>query len=171
MRTAIETSTPNPQPETFSAGGRLYRWAEGVGHARAEALRGRREALRAAFEQTVLPGLVRRGAARKVVVSSPKRGEPRVWWALWQAPGDARPVWALYASSRCLDVHTTATLGRAANDGAVLVAWGDGPVLAWASEREALRGLLRAALHALPSFLGDGLCSGDATFPVKIVAA
>lgn len=169
MSIAIDNATH----ETFAIGQRHYRWEEGdsARSARAEALRGRRDALRVAFVQTVVPGLGRRGAATKTVPVGPRRAVPRAYWTTWTAPGDARPVWALYASTRCLSAESVATLGRAANDGAVLVAWGDGPVLAWASERPELRMVLRQALRSLPGFLGEGLCSGDATFPVKIVAA
>ena len=52
-----------------------------------------------------------------------------------------------------------------------LVAWGDGPVLAWASDRPDARAILREALRALPVFLAAGLASADATLALRIVTA
>jgi len=53
----------------------------------------------------------------------------------------------------------------------MLLAWGDGPVMAWASDRPGAREVLREALRAVPDFLTGGLASADATLPVRIVAA
>lgn len=149
----------------FGHAGRRYRWREGALHPAAARFRGRRRELMAVFHGAVLPSLARRGAAREERAA----GEAGVWVA-WRAAGEA-PVWALYVFTRALPGRALADLGRPANDGAVLAAWGDGPVLAWASEREALRHALREALRALPDFLAEGVCSADETFAVQVTAS
>lgn len=149
----------------FRHAGRRYRWVEGALHPAAARFRGRRRELAAALHGAVVPALERRGAAREEVPIG-----ARAWWVTWRAPGEAA-VWALYVSTRGLPPGAVADLGRAANDGALLAAWGDGPVLAWASEREALRAVLREALRAVPAFLAEGVCSADETFAVRVTAA
>ena len=86
----------------------------------------------------------------------------------WTAPGDARPVWALFVPTGRV---SPAALGseRPANDGAMLAAWGDGPLMAWVSERPALQAAVREALRALPPWMADGVCSADAGFPLRVV--
>ncbi len=163
--------------EAFSAHGRRYVWHEGD-HVRAPAaarLADRRPALGEAFARTVLPGLERRGAARRVLGAGPRGGLGRAYWAVWQAPGDRQPVWALYEPTRQpgdrARWEVAGVSHRPANDGALLVAWGDGPVLAWASDRPGAREALREALRTLPDFLEGGLASADASLPLRIVAA
>lgn len=80
-------------------------------------------------------------------------------------------VWALYVSPRALSPALLSTRGEPANDGALLAAWGDGPVLAWASEEEALRAILREALRQVPGFLSEGVSSADERFAVRVTAA
>ena len=56
----------------------------------------------------------------------------RAIWSSWKVPGEDRVLWALQVSTRQV---RGATGGRApANDGYVLAAWGDGPVIAWAND-------------------------------------
>lgn len=163
--------------EAFSTHGRRYVWHEGD-HVRppaAERLTARRAALGEAFARAVLPGLTRRGARRRVLGAGPRGGLRRAFWVVWQAPGDRQPVWALYEPTRRpgdgVRWDDPAATPRSANDGALLVAWGDGPVLAWASDRPEARATLREALRALPDFLAAGLASADASLALRIVAA
>ncbi len=163
--------------EAFSTHGRRYVWHEGehVQAPGAARLADRRHALAAAFTATVLPGLERRGAEHRVVGAGPRGGLARAHWVVWRAPGDRHPVWALYVLTRRLGDRslweTAAVNHRPANDGALLVAWGDGPVMAWASDRPGCREVLREALRTVPDFLAGGLASADVTMPVRIVAA
>lgn len=165
MTTAAQQSAHR---EVFSVNGRSYQWHEGEHALTAHAwrLRGRRDELGAAFHRTVLPSLERRGAARRVFGAGPRGGWRRAHWVMWRAPGDAHPVWALYVPTRRI---ATEDLGRPANDGAMLAAWGDGPVMAWASDRPELREAVRDALRALPEFLAAGVASADVTMPVRVV--
>lgn len=156
--------------EQFTSNGRSYAWREGERDPRGELLAARRAELPAVFAGVVLPGLERRGAERRVQGAGPRGGAARAQWVTWQARGDARPVWALYVPTRRLTGRALEGLGRPANDGVLLAAWGDGPVLAWASERPELRAALREALRALPGFLAEGLASGDPTLPLRIAA-
>lgn len=159
--------------EAFTTAGRCYVWHEGP-HAlapQARRMASRRDELATAFSRTVLPGLERRNATARVFGAGSRGGSARAYWVLWEAPGDAQPVWALYVPTRRLAARVLGDVGRPANDGALLAAWGDGPVLAWASERPAVREVLREALRALPGFLGQGLASADVTLPLRIVAA
>lgn len=149
----------------YKHAGRRYRWSEGALHPAAARFRGRRRELAFVFNASVIPSLERRGAVREVVPA----GEG-AWWVTWRAAGEAA-VWALYVSTRAVPREALSDLGCAANDGALLAAWGDGPVLAWASEREAVRAVLRAALRAVPAFLAEGVCSADETFAVRVTAA
>jgi hypothetical protein len=157
--------------EVFSVNGRSYQWHEGDHALTAHAwrLRGRRDELGGAFHRTVLPSLERRGASRRVLGAGPRGGWARAHWVSWRAPGDAQPVWALYVPTRRITTRALEDLGRPANDGAMLAAWGDGPVMAWASERPELREAVREALRALPEFLASGVVSADATMPVRVV--
>jgi hypothetical protein len=157
--------------EVFTVGGRRYQWLEGA-HALAPHA-GRWEARRAQlgelFARVILPGLERRGAKRRVLGAGPRGGSARAHWVEWRAPGDAQPVWALYVPTRRLGARALEDLGRPANDGAMLAAWGDGPVLAWVSERPGARVAVREALRALPEFLARGVASADVTLPVRVV--
>lgn len=101
--------------------------------------------------------------------AGPRGGISRAHWVVWRAPGDAQPVWALYVPTRRLNAGSLADVGRPANDGAMLAAWGDGPVMAWASERRELREAVREALRSLPEFLASGVASADVTMPVRVV--
>jgi hypothetical protein len=162
--------------EAFTAHGRRYVWHEGRGAQHPSALRlaGHRPALEAMFSRTVLPGILRRGATHRVQGAGPRGGYGQAWWGVWHAPGDRQPVWALYTPTRRLGDRHHWVQGpidhRPANDGALLVAWGDGPVLVWASDRPGARAVLREALRGLPDFLGGGLASADATLPLRITA-
>ncbi len=163
----------NAPSEEFTVNGRRYRWHEGE-HAlptQAVRMRARRHELGPLFARVMLPGLERRGASRQVLGAGPRGGWSRAHWVVWRAPGDAQPVWALYVPTRRLTARALDDLGRPANDGALLAAWGDGPVMAWASERPELREAVRDALRALPEFLAGGVASADATLPVRVVAA
>ena len=97
MTIAFETAR---HTDTFTAAGRTYRWVEGVVDPRAERLRGRRDALRAAFERTVIPGFERRGVTATLRGAGPRGGASRAHWAIWNAPDVPQPVWALYVPSR-----------------------------------------------------------------------
>ena len=166
MSTAIHTQAQ----DTFTVGARQYRWHEGDGAlpARAAALSGRREALRSAFYATGIPGLERRGAVRQLRGVGPRGGAARAHWVTWMAPGDARPVWALFVPTGRVSAEALGS-ERPANDGALLAAWGDGPLMAWVSERPALQAAVREALRALPPWMADGVCSADAAFPLRVV--
>jgi len=159
--------------EEFLSSGRRYRWHEGDGvvHPRAERLRGRRRELPGVFATTIVPGLVKRQARRQVLGGGARGGSSRACWVTWLAPGDRQLVWALYVPTRLLAARALADLGRPANDGMMLAAWGDGPVLAWASDRPELRDVLREALRTPPAFLSEGMTSADVTLPLRIVAA
>ncbi len=165
MSTAIQAQ----HEETFDIAGQRYRWHEGAGalHPRAAGFGGRREALRGAFFETVVPGLERRGATVEVRGVGPRGGAARAHWVTWRAPGDARPVWALFVPTGRV---STAGLGvaRPSNDGALLAAWGDGPLMAWVSEGAELRSAVREALRSLPPWLADGVCSADVSFPLRV---
>lgn len=159
------------QRDSFTVNGRSYRWHEGE-HAltpHARRLESRRDELGAALSRAVVPSLTRRGARRQVMGAGPRGGVGRAHWVVWRAPGDAHPVWALYVPTRRLAASALADVGRPANDGAMLAAWGDGPVMAWASERPELREAVREALRSLPEFLSAGVASADVTMPVRVV--
>lgn len=159
MRTALRPSAPVA----------THRCLEGAPalHPRAAALASRRPLVRERFYTAVLPELARRGAVHQVRGIGPRGGSSRALWSSWRLPGEARVVWALRVSTR--QVRGAAGEPAPANDGYVLAAWGDGPVLAWADERPAVRAVLREALAALPPWLRDGVVSGDATLPLRIV--
>lgn len=143
--------------EQFTAHGRVYRWFEGEPSSRAEGARARAMEI---FTRAVVPQLERRHAIK--LTQSAAQGGAR--WVAWRAPGEAALVWALYAPARVIDPRAT----EPANDTLALVAWGDGPVLAWAHEGVAARALVRAALHVPPSWLAEGFRSADPTLPVRV---
>ncbi len=146
-----------------------FRWIEGPSalHPRAVTLASRRAQVRQSFYTAVLPDLARREVRRRVQGIGVRGGSSRAIWSSWQVPGGDQVLWALQVSTRQVP---GAVEGKApANDGYVLAAWGDGPVIAWADERPAVRAVLREALATLPSWLGAGVVSGDATLPLRIV--
>ena len=146
-----------------------YRWIEGSAgqHPRAVALASRRPLLRERFYTAVLPDLARRGAARQVRGIGVRGGSSRAIWSSWKVPGEERVIWALQVSTR--QVRGAAGERAPANDGYVLAAWGDGPVIAWANDLPSVRAVLREALSALPPWLSEGVASADTTLPLRIV--
>lgn len=159
MRTA-----PRALPPTIS-----YRWIEGpLGlHPRAVALASQRSLVRERYYTAVLPDLARRGARRHAQGIGARGGSSRAIWSSWRAPGDERVVWALHVSTR--QVRGATDGPGPANDGYVLAAWGDGPVIAWANDLPAVRAVLREALATPPAWLAAGVVSGDATLPLRVV--
>lgn len=147
-----------------------YRWIEGAAglHPRAVALASRRALVRERFYTAVLPDLARRNVARQVRGIGVRGGSSRAIWSSWKIPGEERVLWALQVSTR--QVRGAVGGKSPANDGYVLAAWGDGPVIAWANELPAVRAVLREALATLPPWLSAGVVSGDATLPLRIVA-
>jgi hypothetical protein len=146
-----------------------YRWIEGDAalHPGAAALASRRPLLRERFYTAVLPDLSRRGVTRQVHGMGPRGSSSRAIWSSWRVPNEDRVLWALQVSTRQV---RGATGGRApANDGYVLAAWGDGPVIAWANDLPAVRAVLREALATPPAWLRAGAVSADATLPLRIV--
>ena len=120
--------------ETFDAPGGRYHWREGaamVGDA------ARRARLHALFTRTLVPGLERRGARGQVcaaeVPGGVREGDAR--WVTWRTAEAPVPVWGLYAAARSRDDEPAPQV-RPANDTFVLVAWGDGPAVAWVAESE-----------------------------------
>ncbi|MDB4932735.1 MAG: hypothetical protein JWM10_5219, partial [Myxococcaceae bacterium] len=130
-----------------------YRWIEGEAalHPSAAALASRRPLVRERFYTVVLPDLAHRGVARQVHGMGPRGASSRAIWSSWRVPGEDRVLWALQVSTRQV---RGATGGRPpANDGYVLAAWGDGPVIAWANDLPAVRAVLREALATPPAWL------------------
>lgn len=146
-----------------------YRWIEGPAslHPRASSLLALRPRARSRFYTVVLRDLTHRGASRQVQGIGPRGGSSRALWSWWRAPGEDRVVWALHVSTR--QVRGVVPGGAPANDGYVLAAWGDGPVIAWADELPAVRAVLRDALATPPWWLRAGVVSADATLPLRIV--
>ena len=159
MNTATQALSPTAR----------HRWIEGpLGlHPRAVALASRRSLVRERFYTAVLPDLARRGVRRQVQGIGVRGGSSRAIWSSWRTPGEERVLWALQVSTR--QVRGAAGAKAPANDGYVLAAWGDGPVIAWANDLPAVRAVLREALATLPGWLDDGVVSGDATLPLRIV--
>jgi hypothetical protein len=165
MNTA--TALRHTHVEEFVADDRSYRWIEGNG-AQVRTLRHtlRREQLPELFARAVAPQMERRGAARASLPAAAPDGTMAtdVRWVAWSAPGERDVVWGLYAVARRLEARAQGP----ANDTLVLIAWGDGPVLAWADERAMAHHFLRSALRRPPPWLARGMCSGDPTFPVRV---
>ena len=146
-----------------------YRWIEGPPglHPRAVAVASRRALVRERFYTAVLPDLARRGVPRQVRGIGVRGGSSRAIWSSWKMPGEERVLWALQVSTR--QVRGATGHRTPANDGYVLAAWGDGPVIAWANDLPVVREVLREALATLPTWLCGGVVSGDATLPLRIV--
>ncbi|MBI5514541.1 MAG: hypothetical protein HY909_12275 [Deltaproteobacteria bacterium] len=157
--------------EILQVAGRRYRWQEGASARHPRVFRGRREEARRAFYRAYLPVLVARGATRRELPAGRRGVLQDSLWVTW-TPRDhhaAGVVWSLWVPSRGSRVPVVVAGGaEPANEGMVLAAWGDGPVLAWCSQSPALRALTREALRALPEFLAQGVVSGDETLALKI---
>jgi hypothetical protein len=153
--------------DEFEVRGQAYRWLEGDA-AGARPLRHSLEhdELPEFFTRVLLPQLERRRATKVAHPGTLVDGASSadVQWFAWR-DADARDVvWALYVTARRLDPRASAP----ANDTLVLVAWGDGPVLAWAHAASGARAVVREALRVPPPWLVAGVCSGDPTFPVRL---
>lgn len=159
MTTAIDTG----RVERVVTRGASWLWLEGEAARHPRMASGeRRDALRTAFVTGVMPSMRARGAKRRVLAAGGLRDAAAMHWAAWST-SDGRVVWALYA-----DARRALEKDRPANDGARMVAWGDGPVMAWVDADPGLQRALRDALRDPPDFLDGGMVSGDATLPLKI---
>lgn len=146
--------------ERFVARGVAYRWRVApVTDAAALRDGARREDLARAFHRVVRPSVERR-KARVLELAVPAQDAGRARWVAWTAPGEEVPVWGLYRARR--------GEAPAANDAWELIAWGDGPALAWADEEPSARALLCRALREPPVWLSAGMASRDPTFAVRI---
>lgn len=170
---ATKTAPRRPRPasiteESFTSEGRAWLWREGSGvlHERYRVVDEQaRESLRGIFTRKLVPLAEKRGIAGEPVAAATATGiaAADVRWMQWFRAGeDPAPLWGLFVQSRVFDSND------ADNDTWVLVAWGDGPALAWASQHEAAQRCLRAALHAPPPFLSGGVVSRDPSFAVRI---
>jgi hypothetical protein len=159
--TALTTQHP------FTANGVTYVWSEGPGlltHRAVLRTPAKRERAYKLFVETLLPQFDR--AQLKPLVSPAKsKASLSARWLCWTDPkSEAPPVWALVVDAATPD----ATHAIADNDTGRVVAWGDGPALAWADAEAVSLGVLRDALHEPPPWLVRGLASMDAEFPVQI---
>jgi|LNFM01.1.fsa_nt_gb hypothetical protein len=170
---ATKTAPRRPRPasileETFTSEGRNWLWREGPSvlpeRYRAAGDQAREE-LRALFVRKLVPAMERRGIAGEAVSAATPSGiaAADVRWMKWfRADEGQSPLWGLFVQSRVFDSND------ADNDTWVLVAWGDGPALAWVSDTALAQRCLRAALHAPPAFLSGGLLSRDPSFAVRL---
>lgn len=137
--------------ERFESQGRAWLWREGasVVDARYRSSSEQvRDELRALFLRKLVPAAEKRGIAAEPVAAATPSGVAAadVRWMRWHREGEgSSPLWALFVQSRVLSST------EADNDTWNLVAWGDGPALAWASSALAAQECLRAALHAPPA--------------------
>jgi hypothetical protein len=159
--------------EPFVSEGRAWVWREGVEllPPRYRSMSDeRRAALRALFLRKLVPQAEKRGiAAESFDAHTPQDlSSAEVRWARWFREGeDPAPMWALFAQSSLFEPeHDLAQ--SAVNDTWCLVAWGDGPVLAWASDHTTALRILRAALQAPPPWLHGGMVSRDPAFAVRL---
>ena len=116
------------------------------------------------FTQSLMNQFQRRGVEPVVIEATHALGSSApitTRWFVWSDEGSA-PVWALF-----IEMDQSA-VEPADNDRSRCIAWGDGPVLAWADEDPAALDQLRAALQTLPPWLRGGMVSMDAVFPVQI---
>lgn len=154
--------------ERFESQGRAWLWREGasVVDARYRSSSEQvRDELRALFLRKLVPAAEKRGIAAEPVAAATPSGVAAadVRWMRWHREGEgASPLWALFVQSRVLSST------EADNDTWNLIAWGDGPALAWASSALAAQECLRAALHAPPAWLHLGMASRDPAFCVRI---
>lgn len=157
--------------ERFESQGRAWLWREGatvVGERYRSVSESQRDELRALFLRKLVPQAEKRGIAADPCAAQAPSGvaSADVRWVRWFREGeDPAPLWALFAQSRVLSSTD------ADNDTWNLVAWGDGPALAWASNDPIAQSCLRAALRAMPAWLSGGVLSRDPSFAVRIERA
>jgi hypothetical protein len=170
-RGAAPTAIESVLEERFVSEGRAMVWREGSSlvpsryREEGEAQRAEREAV---FLRKLVPQAERRGIVADKRPAAPAEGVAveDARWVCWFREGeDPAPLWALFAHSRAL------AGAPADNDTWRLVAWGDGPALAWASDEPAAQRCLRAALRVPPPWLAGGMASRDPSFPVRIERA
>jgi hypothetical protein len=157
--------------ERFEAQGRAWLWREGASLV-ADRFRSlsedARDEVRALFLRKLVPNAEKRGIAGEALAAATPSGVAAadVRWMRWFREGeDPAPLWALFVQSRVLSTSD------ADNDTWNLVAWGDGPALAWASRAPVAQECLRAALRSPPPWLFNGVGSRDAAFAVRIERA
>jgi hypothetical protein len=153
--------------ETFVVNGCSYQWHEG---APSEADVSERARTARQFSKALVPHAEARGARGLVFdAASPNSVDgPEARWISWRVPGTAAPLWGLYASARRL---ATSFVAPVANDGFVLIAWGEGGVLVWVHDDAAARQLVRAAVRRPPPWLARGMTSRDDTFAARLTPA
>jgi hypothetical protein len=164
-------TTPTVHEEPFSCDGRAWVWREGpsmVPPAARAVDESQRAKLVELFLKKLVPQAERRGIAAEVFAAAPPSGVSRadVRWVRWFREGeDPAPLWALFVQARVLAADA------AENDAWTVVAWGDGPALAWASDERAAQACVRSALRAPPPWLLGGMASRDPSFAVRIERA
>ena len=157
--------------ERFESQGRAWLWREGasvLAERHRSVSEAQRDELRALFLRKLVPHAEKRGIAAEPSAAQAPTGvaSADVRWVRWFREGeDPAPLWALFAQSRVLSSTD------ADNDTWSLVAWGDGPALAWASSDPIAQSCLRAALRAMPAWLSGGVLSRDPSFAVRIERA
>ncbi len=156
-----------PTQTPFVCRATKYIWSEGEAlMTHKQVLRDPHKRIRAykIFTQSLISQFERRGIEPMVVdASRPSHSDTPIstHWMAW-SDVDSAPVWGLFAEM------DQSTVEPADNDRSRCIAWGDGPVLAWADEDPAALDQLRAALQTLPPWLRGGMVSMDAVFPVQI---
>jgi len=154
--------------ERIESQGRAWLWREGASviDARYRSVSEQvREQLRSLFLRKLVVAAEKRGITAEsfAAATPPGMAAADVRWMRWHREGEgSAPLWALFVQSRVLSCT------EADNDTWMLVAWGDGPVLAWASNEAGAQACLRAALHAPPTWLHQGMASRDPAFCVRI---
>jgi hypothetical protein len=154
--------------ERFSFEGRAWLWREGpslLPPKYRSVTDADRDALESVFSRKLVPQAEKRGIAGELFTARAPDGVLRadVRWVRWQHPEqDPSPLWGLFVQSHALGDPV------ASNDAWKVVAWGDGPALAWASDEPRARDFLRSALRAPPPWLRAGMASREPGFPVRI---
>lgn len=165
---ARQVRTPAVIEERFESQGRAWLWREGatlIAERYRTSTEQTRDEVRALFLRKLAPAAEKRGITAEPIAAATPAGVAAadVRWMRWYREGeDPAPLWALFVQSRVLS--TT----EADNDTWNLVAWGDGPALAWASTAPVAQDCLRAALRVPPAWLHMGMASRDPAFCVRI---
>lgn len=163
-----------PTHTRFVTRGTRYVWSEGdalMTHKRVLRDPAKRARAFQLFAESLVPNFEKRGIQPTIVSVNPRASvaieeapTSTLRWMAWSDPNDeTAPIWALFA-----DTVVGNEVALVDNDTSRCIAWGDGPVLAWADEDPTALGHLREALLQLPLWLRSGLHSMDAVFPVQI---
>ncbi|MDP3275279.1 MAG: hypothetical protein Q8Q09_08810 [Deltaproteobacteria bacterium] len=171
---AANSLAPRFQPPVvrFVHNGRSYVLETAEGDATRRVLSRSHSEIESMFLRKLVPQAERRAiAAESLTLPTSEALPEELRWVRWHRPEESpAPIWGLFLRSEpALNPEESLDEDNSpANDTLTLLAWGDGPVMAWARATPEAHALIVRALRTLPPWLMDGVVSVDPFFKTSV---